>query len=115
MISPSHPLQIALGLVIWSGYFVALYTGLSLGCQMESASVNSLTPTWLNHVLWGLTLVVACGLLLQGYRCWRWLSHHPQESDANRFIAKVALAVYGLSAFATLVTGAPTLVLGPCL
>jgi hypothetical protein len=111
MFAPTHPLQLALGLIIWSGWFVLIYLVLSIGCAF-AAPDNSLSPfNWLNALLLVLTLVTTVLLGFFAWRCWR--AQTPPGD--GRFIARVAAGVYLVAAVSTLAIGLPVLVLPPCL
>lgn len=134
MLSPFHPMQLALGFIIWSVYFVAIYAGLSIGCAFDPPPSSQGVINWLNGSLLILTLVVGCGLLWQARRCWRARDDHPQPpreqevhapensarlgprlGQSRSLIVHVALGVNLIGGLATLAIGAPLLVLMPCL
>lgn len=111
MFAPTHPLQLALGLIIWSGWFVLVYAVLSIGCEFVLPD-NSLSPiNWLNAVLLVLTLLTTALLGFFAWRCWR----APVPPGNHQFIARVAAGIYLTSAISTLAVGLPVLVLPPCL
>lgn len=111
MFSPTHPLQLALGLIIWSGWFVLMYAVLSISCAFAMPD-NSLSPfNWLNALLLVLTLITTALLGFLAWRCWR----VPTQPGHYRFIARVAAGIYLASAVSTLAVGLPVLVLPPCL
>lgn len=111
LITPAHPLQLALGLIIWSMWFVLVYAALSLGCAF-AVPENALSPfNWLNGLLLVITLVTTLCLAFFAVRYWR----VPAPTGNARFIARVAAAVYLAAAIATLAVGLPILVLPPCL
>jgi hypothetical protein len=111
MFSPSHPLQLALGLIIWSAWFVLVYGVLSVGCEFAMPD-NALSPfNWLNALLAVLTFATTALLAFCAWRCWR----APVQAGARDFVARVAAGVYLAAAFSTLAVGLPVLVLPPCL
>lgn len=111
MFAPTHPLQLALGLIIWSVWFVLIYSVLSLGCEFALPE-NSLSPfNWLNALMLVLTLLTTALLAFFAWRCWR----APTPPGNNHFIARVAAGIYLASAISTLAIGLPVLVLPPCL
>jgi peptidoglycan/LPS O-acetylase OafA/YrhL len=111
MLAPTHPLQLALGLIIWSGWFVLIYAALSIGCAFALPD-NSLSPVnWLNALLLVLTLLATALLGYLAWRCWR----APIQRGDRHFIARVAAGVYLASAVSTLAIGLPVVVLPPCL
>lgn len=111
MFSPTHPLQLALGLIIWSGWFVLIYSALSVGCAFAMPH-NSLSPyNWLNALLLVFTVATIALLVFLAWRCWR----APAQADDSHFIARVAAGIYVVGALSTLAVGLPVLVLPPCL
>ncbi len=128
-VSPFHPAQLALGLIIWSVYFVAVYSGLSIGCSLQAPDADQGPRNWLNLSLLLLTLTTAGWLLWQAYRCWRTPARAHQPDSAERasrepgseqlagfrkFIASIALGVNLVAGIATLAIGMPLTVLAPC-
>lgn len=111
MFALTHPLQLALGLIIWSGWFVLVYSLLSIGCEFALPD-NSLNPfNWLNALLLVLTLLTTTLLGFFAWRCWR----APVPSGNRQFIARVGAGIYLAAAVSTLAIGLPVLVLPPCL
>lgn len=111
MFRPTHPLQLALGLIIWSLWFVLIYAVLSIGCEFAMPD-NSLSPlNWLNVVMMVLTLLTTGLLVFFAWRCWR----APTPRGNPHFIAQVAAGIYLVAAISTLAIGIPVLVLPPCL
>lgn len=115
MLSPYHPMQMVLGLIIWAIWFVLVYAGLSLACeQVGLAAGDSLS--WVNLLLMTFTMLT-CGLLLfLAHRTWRdarrdWRN----QSSAGRFIVRTAVTVDLVAALVTLAVGLPVVMLPPCL
>lgn len=110
MFAPTHPLQLALGLIIWSVWFVLIYSVLSIGCAF-AMSDNSLSPlNWLNALILVLTLLTTALLGFLAWRCWQ----APVAPGNHHFVARVASGIYLASAVSTLAIGLPVLVLPPC-
>lgn len=114
MLAPFHPLQLALGLIVWSAWFVALYGGLSVGCALAPPAVEFGARTWLNGLLGALTALSFGWLIRQGWVCWRAAASGRADSPPRRFITAVGAALYAVAAVSTLVIGIPVLVLPPC-
>lgn len=113
MFAPYHLLQLALGLIIWSLYFVALYAGLSLGC-LYGATASGIG--WTNLLVLLFTLLVATALFGLAWRNWRWLKRDALNARISQiFVARLGAILHSVAAFATLSVGAPALVLIPCL
>lgn len=111
MRAPFHPLELVLGLIVWSVWFVALYGGLSLACAYVPPDPQAGALTWLNALLAVFTAVTTAWLALRAHACWRRL---PTPASRQRFVAAVAAGVYASAAVATLFIGVPVLVLPPC-
>ncbi|MFC0711431.1 hypothetical protein [Azorhizophilus paspali] len=109
---PGHPLQLALGLIIWSLWLVAVYAGLSLSCLSVWPDARLGVGSWLNELLGSLTLLIAAWLFGCAWRLWRM---PPPILAARRFVVRVGAWVYLLAAVATLFVGLPIMALPPCL
>ncbi len=113
MLSPTHPFQLVLGLVIWSVWFVALYGGLSVGCAVAPPDPAAGALTWLNALLLLLTLATTLLLVHWTLRCWRGASE-AGGGTVKRFLTWVASGVHLTAAGATLAVGLPVIVFPPC-
>jgi hypothetical protein len=113
MLAPTHPLQLGLGLVIWSAYFVAIYAGMSVGCAVAPPDEVHGPWTWINGVLLLLTLVTTAVLLYWSRACWRAPARAGVDQHRH-FVARMGAAVHLIAAGAVVAVGAPLLVLPPC-
>ena len=114
----THPVHLVLGLLVWSLWFVVVYTGLSLGCQ-RAPTVGEQGPF---NVVTVVTLaggvLVGLGLLWAARGCWRVARCKGDQDTANeqqRAVASVAAGLYLVSAFAALAIVLPGLFMMPCL
>ena len=114
MPAPSHPLQLVLGLVVWSAWFVLLYGGLSVGCALAPPAPEAGTANWLNALLLLATLATTVLLTLWARSCWRAAGRSKDNGAQTRFITRIAAGVHLVAAAATLAVGLPTLALPPC-
>jgi len=112
---PVHPAQLVFGLVIWSGWFVLLYGGLSVSCELIPPAEERGAMTWLNGLILLLGAAVAVLLLWLARRCWRAAPATDQGTDSGRFVARIAAAVYLTSALAAFALTLPSVVMAPCL
>lgn len=117
----SHPMQLVLGLCVWSVWFVALYGGMSVACALAPPAQEVGAVNWLNGSLALLTLATAAVLGYAAFRCWRSAAvSAPTELDKHapqrptRFITRIAAGLHCFSAAATLAVGLPLLLLPPC-
>jgi hypothetical protein len=128
MLSPFHPLQIVLGLIVWALYFIVVYALTSIACEHFAPPPAAGAVNWLNGGLLALTVVVVIGLLSQAWRGWQAHSgtrkksttqppdnHQVHAASTSHFINYIGIAVHIIAAVATLYTGAPALVLTPCI
>ncbi|WP_373187389.1 hypothetical protein [Halopseudomonas sp.] len=118
MFSPSHPLQMFFGPIVWSAWFVSLYGGLGVTCALIPPDPEQGALTWINGGLLAFGLLLSLFLLYCARRCWlaRPAADEQPDKDADnqRFIASAASAVYLIGAFATLAVAMPALTLPPC-
>lgn len=114
--SPFHPLNLVLGLIIWSLWFVLLYGGLSVGCAFAPPEAEAGAWTWINAAVLVLALMVCGYLLTRAYRCWKARSRKGsgEVSPLQVFVSTTSAAVYLVSAFASLMLGLPGVLLPPC-
>jgi hypothetical protein len=106
-----HPVQMVMGFIIWAVWFVAIYGGLSVACDLAPPSIWLGHMTWINAVLLGVTLFTTLFLLALAYRCWR----ARPDTDNHRFVVWISFAGYVGAAVATFAVGLPILGLPPCL
>lgn len=104
-------MQLAFGLIIWSLWFVLIYSVLSIACAFLIPENTLRSFNGLNGLLLLLTLVTTVLLGLLALRCWR-AATPPGD---KHFIARVAAGLYLVAAVSTLAVGLPVLVLPPCL
>lgn len=110
---PHHPAHLIVGLTVWSAWFVVLYGGLSVACQLAPPDPAQGPLNWLNPLLWLSTLVVVGGLLWLARRLWR---ASTDSSEATlRYISLTSAVLYVISAFSTLAVAVPVLFLPPCI
>ncbi|GGC84688.1 hypothetical protein [Halopseudomonas salina] len=118
MFSPSHPLQMFFGLIVWSAWFVSLYGGLGVVCKLAPPSPDQGVMTWVNALVLVLGMALSLFLLFCARRCWAVRSAaqclSARERDNQRFIASAAAGVYLVGAFATLAVALPAVMLAPC-
>jgi|SRR5690554_2264935 len=110
---PWHPIHLITGLTVWAIWFVVLYGGLSVACEVVPPDPARGPLNWLNALLWLSTLVVV-GVL--GWAAWHCARGTPENTQPNRrFVARTSAGLYFLSAFATLAVAVPVWFLPPCI
>lgn len=110
---PHHPVHLIAGLTVWSAWFVVLYGGLSIACELAPPEAASGPANWLNPLLWLSTLVVVGVLLWLARRLWR--ASADLSEPTRRYFALTSAALYVISAFSTLAVAVPVLFLPPCI
>lgn len=108
----AHPWHLVAGLVIWSAWFVILYGGLSVACEVSPPPPASGVLNWVSLSLLLLTLTTAGYLLLCTVLCWRYA--HKALKQA-RFFLRTGGAVYLTAGLGTLAIGLQAVVTTPCL
>jgi hypothetical protein len=113
MLAPAHPLHLVIGLIVWSVWFVAIYSGLSVGCALAPPAADLGARTWLNGLLLALTAFSLAWLVFWAWRCWH-AARLCLAGSPQRFVSSLSAALYGVAAVSTLVIGLPILGLPPC-
>ncbi|WP_150302773.1 hypothetical protein [Pseudomonas saliphila] len=115
MLSISHPIQIVMGLIIWSVWFVVLYGLQGIGCNVAPPAAELGPWTWINALLLGLGVCVTLLLLFAAYRCWKAGQDQRVEEDSHRrFIARISGGIYLFSAIAAAAVTVPVVIYPPC-
>lgn len=112
-LAPHHAAHLIIGLTVWSVWFVVLYGGLSVACQLAPPAPGSGPLNWINPLLWLSTLVVVGALLWMAYRLGRVTAQHSRP--IRNYVRVVSAFLYLISAFATLALAVPVLFLPPCI
>lgn len=115
MLSPYHPLQLVLGLMIWTGWFVVIYGGVSIGCMLAPPGPEQGPFTWLNLTLLAGTLAISGVLVWFAWRCRQALRTGAEPAPEQRFIARAGMAMHVIGALSILALAIPALRLPPCI
>lgn len=110
--APSHPAQLLLGLTLWSLWFVILYGGLSVACELAPPAPGQGALTAINA---GLALLTLTTLGLLAWLAWRGLTAGRVSVGGSRFIALTGAGLHLFSAAGVAFVGLPILALPPCL
>ncbi len=113
----THPVQLVLGPIVWSVWFVVLYGGLSLGCQLVAPPGSDHSLTWLNLAVVGGGVLVAAALAWAGLRCWRSAPEVSEDGcgSEERFVARTGGLIWLFSAMASAFIALPGMAMVPCL
>ncbi|OEC36433.1 hypothetical protein SAMN05216600_101410 [Pseudomonas cuatrocienegasensis] len=112
--SPYNPIHIPLGFIIWSLWFVALYGGLSVACEVAAPPAEAAQWTWLNALLLAGTLAIVVLLAALTHGFWR-ASQRARQRPKERFVAWTAAGVNAIAALACVFIALPILSMPPCL
>jgi hypothetical protein len=116
MLSPYHPMQLALGLTVWIAWFILKYGVLAFICELAPPPVEQGPLTWINAALLIGTLIITCLLLYWANVCWRAArAGIGQDGPSSFFIARLGAGINLLGAIVTLCQGLIALLLPPCL
>lgn len=107
--------HLAMGLIVWSLWFVVVYASVSVVCAIAPPAIEAGVLNWLNAWLLVITLLTTALLVGAARHCWQRSPIKPTEQSQEWFMARMAAAIYFLSGVATLAVGLPALVLPPCL
>lgn len=69
--APHSAWQLVLGLTLWSIWFVAIYSAMSVACAVMPAAPGAAWPTALSLALLALSAATALLLAAAAWRCWR--------------------------------------------
>lgn len=114
LLSLHNPIYLPLGLVIWSLWFVAIYAGLSVVCQVSPPPAELGARTSLNLGLLLGSLLTAALLAWLTWLFWRAGRRANQNGDSH-YVATTAAAVNLVSLLAVLFITLPILWMPPCL
>lgn len=107
-----HPIHLVLGLTVWALYFVVVYGGMAVGCEISSVGHQQGPWTPINAFVLLVTLAFALPLLWMAWLCHR---RTPASPTQARFLMRLSAVLYLLSALATLFVGLPGAIYPPCL
>lgn len=116
MLSPYHPLQLVLGLIVWITWFALIYGALAIACEIAPPPFEHGPFTWINAALLFNTLIITGLLLYWAQVCWRAARNsNKQDNASGQFIARLGAGINVVAAIATMSLGLITLPLPPCL
>jgi hypothetical protein len=109
-------LAMIFGLIIWSIWFVLIYSVLSIGCASKYAPKDvALAHNWLNGALFISTLITSTVLLRLAYINWQAIKPYASKAtQLNCFIHWIAVSTYLTASIATLLIGIMILFFPPC-
>ncbi|RUR28618.1 hypothetical protein ELY33_13805 [Vreelandella andesensis] len=108
----THPIHLVVGLMLWSLWFVGVYSGLSVACAVAPPPPEAGAFTGLNAALGGVSLITAVGFAVLA---WGGGQAAKQHQGRQRFHATVSAWLYLFSAFGVVFAGMPIISVPPCL
>lgn len=113
LLHPTHPLQLAWGLLLWSVWFVLIYVVQALSC-VSPAPHAAAHPTAVNTALLMIGVGFTAVMVWMMWRCLR-ASRQAALPPTGRFIALTAAVLHGTATFSTVFVALPLWRLPPCL
>lgn len=110
-----HPVQIPLGLTLWSLWFVALYGGTAVACERLAPAAEESGQAAINLGFLLFTLAAAAVPGTYAWGCWRAARAPAGRPPQERFAARVGAALHLVAVVSMLFIGLPLLGLPPCL
>ena len=107
-----HPLHLAAGLTLWFTYFIVVYGGMSVGCEISDARDSTHPFTLINGFVLLATVVFAIPLAWLSWQCHK---ATPDKPNQGRFVLRLAAILYAISALATVLVGLPGVIYPPCI
>lgn len=107
-----HPVHLILGLTIWAVFFVVVYGGMSVGCELSAARDSSTPFNVINGFVLAVTVVFTVPLAWLAWQCHK---ATPAAPHNRRFLARMSTILYAVSALATFLVGLPGVIYPPCL
>ena len=102
--------HLVVGLTLWFAWFCATYGGLAVACAVAPPSPAEGAWTWLNLAV--LLLAAACTGAFAGAA---WASSRAHgKGERQRFLVRVATALYAIAALSTAMVALPAVVMAPC-
>lgn len=112
--SPLHPMQIVLGLIIWSIWFAGIYAAHGVACAVSPPDPAQGIVNWLNLSFAGGTLLVVALLLWLAHRAWKLARPLHELNERLLFVTRVAAGIHLIAAVATLFIGLQLAFYPPC-
>jgi hypothetical protein len=107
----THPLHLAIGMTLWSLWFVAFYGGLSVACAVAPPDPLHGAFTAINA---GLALLTLATVGLLAWLAWRAWQVARSTRGRARYLARLSAGLYAFAAIGALYMGLPVIALPPC-
>lgn len=108
----THPLHFVIGLTLWSAWFVTVYGGHAVACEVMPPDPEQGVFTLVNALLLMVSLAAVALLAALTVGCYRMSKHH---TGRLRFNARVSAGLYLFSTFGVLFAAMPIIGIPPCL
>lgn len=107
-----HPLHLAIGLTVWFVFFIVVYGGMSVGCEISDARYSTNPLNIINGFVLLVTIIFTIPL---AWLAWKCHLATPSKPNQGRFVMRLSAVLYGISALATVLVGLPGAIYPPCL
>lgn len=111
-LAPTRPVHLIVGLTVWAVWFVAIYGGLAVGCNIDPPPSEYGALNWINLGIAALTLPTLALLAVLGLASWK---ARIAPTSPQRFCAYTGAGLYLTAFISTVAVGLPAVVLPPCL
>lgn len=108
----THPIHFIIGLTLWSGWFVTVYGGHALACEVMLPEPEQGVFTLINAMLLVVSLLATGLLAMLTWACWRIAKRH---QGRLRFNAMLSTGVYLFSTLGVVFAAMPIIGIPPCL
>ncbi|GGW25246.1 hypothetical protein [Vreelandella hamiltonii] len=107
----THPIHFVVGLTVWCIWFIAVYGGHAVACEVAAPATERGVFTLLNGWMLLLSLVTTALLTALTWWCWQAGQHHQGRA---RFNAVVSAGLYLFSALSVVFVALPIIGIPPC-
>jgi len=108
----THPIHFIIGLTLWSGWFVTVYGGHALACEVALPEPEQGVFTLINATLLVISLLAAALLAWLTCGCWQVTKRH---QGRLRFNAWLSTGLYFFSTLGVVFAAMPIVGIPPCL
>ena len=108
----THPLHFVIGLTLWSAWFVTVYGGHAVACEVIPPDPEQGVFTLVSVLLFVVSLAAVGLLAMLTVGCYRMGKRH---EGRLRFNARVSAGLYLFSTLGVLFAAMPILGIPPCL
>ena len=108
----NHPIHFIIGVTLWSGWFVTVYGGHAVACEVIPPDPEQGVFTLINALLLVVSLVAIGLLATLTWGCWRLI---PRQQGRLRFNTMLSTGLYLFSTLGVVFAAMPIIGIAPCL